>query len=97
MTGTRNAAEIQVSCDALVPRSSWKSPLSTAGMANAACARAIAAAAAISVRLSRTYLSATCPVTSVLWVKGGTFPSRGGGVDDAAQLSAKLITAILTV
>ena len=45
-TGTRNASEIQVSWDAVVPRSCWNSPLSTAGIASPTCpahaARAVA-------------------------------------------------------
>ena len=53
-TGTRNASEIQVSCEELVPRSSWNRPLSTAGIASATCPTATAIAEAISVPVVRS-------------------------------------------
>ncbi len=34
LTGTRNASDIQVSWDDVVPRSCWNRPLSTAGIAS---------------------------------------------------------------
>ena len=53
-TGTRNASEIQVSWVAVVPRSCWKSPFRTAGMASATWATQTATHAAMRVpRVSR--------------------------------------------
>ena len=54
VTGTRKASEIQVSCDELVPRSCWNSPLRTAGMASATCPTHTASAAATSVPVRQT-------------------------------------------
>jgi hypothetical protein len=71
--GTRNASEIQVSCEDVVPRSCWNRPFSTAGIASATCAMHTASAAATSVPRVRL-----CQVSAV-WV---TFP---GGVQSCCH------------
>jgi hypothetical protein len=52
-TGTRKASEIHVSCEEVVCRSSWNSPLSTAGMASPTWATSTARAVATRVPVLR--------------------------------------------
>ncbi len=73
VTGTRKASEIQVSCEDVVPRSCWNSPLSTAGMARATWARQTPSAAATSVPV------VSCRGASLSCVSvGGTSSGRHG-------------------
>ncbi len=90
VTGTRNASEIQVSWVEDVPRSSWNSPLSTAGSESPIWATATAVAAAISVPGVSRSGRAVSPAVSVGTVfvvivgpssRGAAGPCCGGGAN----------------